>query len=245
MRKCLVAAYACLLSAVGVHAELGIGSTRDEVIAQLGVPKSKLGANGREIFGYPGGRITLIDGQGASIDWKGEMPKQPASSPTAAPSATPTAAVAAPAPVPTVKRAAPSEAWFTDFSAAQAEAEKSRRRLLVLFTGSDWCPACMEFEANVAHADDFLNVTRPAFVLVKLDFPRNASQPAALRARNEELRRKYGVGSYPSLYVMSADGAKSARVETSKPRQASDIVDFYRSEERRVGKECRSRWSPY
>ena len=25
----------------------------------------------------------------------------------------------------------------------------------------------------------------------------------------------------------------------------SNVVDIYRSEERRVGKECRSRWSPY
>ena len=25
----------------------------------------------------------------------------------------------------------------------------------------------------------------------------------------------------------------------------ADLADWYRSEERRVGKECRSRWSPY
>ena len=29
---------------------------------------------------------------------------------------------------------------------------------------------------------------------------------------------------------------------SEKPR---DGIDFFRSEERRVGKECRSRWSPY
>ena len=28
-------------------------------------------------------------------------------------------------------------------------------------------------------------------------------------------------------------------------RQGADELVFYRSEERRVGKECRSRWSPY
>ena len=31
-------------------------------------------------------------------------------------------------------------------------------------------------------------------------------------------------------------------VMSPKPREG---VDFFRSEERRVGKECRSRWSPY
>src|SRR2546421_1653332 len=29
------------------------------------------------------------------------------------------------------------------------------------------------------------------------------------------------------------------------PRTVNDVEDMYRSEERRVGKECRSRWSPY
>jgi hypothetical protein len=234
--------------------ELGVGSMRDEVLAQLGNPKSKLSANGREILGYPNGRITLIDGKVASIDWKGALPMNPPalvggvnrSTPNATGAATTLANPPAP-PVATAaftKPAAPREAWTTDFAAAQAEAEKSKRRLLVLFTGSDWCPACMQFEANVAHADDFLNVTRAAFVLVKLDFPRGGSQSAAERSRNEELRRHYGVNSYPSLLVISADGAKSARVETGRPRQASDIVDFYVQavDEARRAKEKSSLW---
>ena len=29
------------------------------------------------------------------------------------------------------------------------------------------------------------------------------------------------------------------------PQNEADKSDYYRSEERRVGKECRSRWSPY
>ena len=34
-------------------------------------------------------------------------------------------------------------------------------------------------------------------------------------------------------------------IEEIKPLGAGLINDTYRSEERRVGKECRSRWSPY
>src|SRR3712207_3126488 len=42
----------------------------------------------------------------------------------------------------------------------------------------------------------------------------------------------------------SYDGAKSALAD-SLERLGLEYVDLYRSEERRVGKECRSRWSPY
>src|SRR5256885_15893831 len=43
----------------------------------------------------------------------------------------------------------------------------------------------------------------------------------------------YTTGAAVSAYVL--------RAETGM----SEDFDFYRSEERRVGKECRSRWSPY
>ena len=40
------------------------------------------------------------------------------------------------------------------------------------------------------------------------------------------------------------DNEKDQTGETKKENQ-TDSNDFTRSEERRVGKECRSRWSPY
>jgi hypothetical protein len=55
-------------------AELGIGATREEVMAQLGAPKSKMGSGGREIFTYPKGRIVLADGKVVSIEWKSAPP---------------------------------------------------------------------------------------------------------------------------------------------------------------------------
>ena len=42
--------------------------------------------------------------------------------------------------------------------------------------------------------------------------------------------------------------ALSPAARALTPEQAGDLLDVYyidRSEERRVGKECRSRWSPY
>src|SRR2546422_10190515 len=41
------------------------------------------------------------------------------------------------------------------------------------------------------------------------------------------------IGPYQTIYVMNADGSDQHR------------LSLQRSEERRVGKECRSRWSPY
>src|SRR3989441_11664443 len=40
-------------------------------------------------------------------------------------------------------------------------------------------------------------------------------------------------------------GAAEVAVPDGVPRCIRVLLHFYRSEERRVGKECRSRWSPY
>ena len=41
------------------------------------------------------------------------------------------------------------------------------------------------------------------------------------------------------------DAALQCKVELTKNLQKHFIIEKQRSEERRVGKECRSRWSPY
>src|SRR5256885_11157210 len=49
-------------------------------------------------------------------------------------------------------------------------------------------------------------------------------------------------------YILSSQGDRVAMahgVEGRYPFLDPDVMAFARSEERRVGKECRSRWSPY
>ena len=67
--------------------------------------------------------------------------------------------------------------------------------------------------------------------------------------RNSEFGRVYARGkSYvnPALvmYVLKTRGKKT-RVGLTATKKIGHAVQRNRSEERRVGKECRSRWSPY
>src|SRR5574338_651187 len=69
-------------------------------------------------------------------------------------------------------------------------------------------------------------------------------------------RVRISLGCYPELSLREArelrDEARSLvarginpRTEHKQKRQAIKLAGENRSEERRVGKECRSRWSPY
>src|SRR5215203_6772410 len=57
--------------------------------------------------------------------------------------------------------------------------------------------------------------------------------------------RDIGVTGVQTCALPISSGANVTELDDSRPRQFSGTLTWKRSEERRVGKECRSRWSPY
>src|SRR5260370_15248329 len=62
--------------------------------------------------------------------------------------------------------------------------------------------------------------------------------PICVDDRKPEVRRRH-----QRLDAVAA--ADLERHHRAEPRSEQSLLNFDRSEERRVGKECRSRWSPY
>ncbi|GJM20234.1 MAG: hypothetical protein DHS20C15_01490 [Planctomycetota bacterium] len=108
------------------------------------------------------------------------------------------------------------DAWVTDMNAARAQAREEGKDLLVDFTGSDWCSACVQLHKEVFSRSEFLEPVQEDFVLVELDFPEPGgptykSMPQALHAKNAAEQQAFGVNSFPSVFLMTADGVAYAR----------------------------------
>lgn len=128
----------------------------------------------------------------------------------------------------TLVGAAPAHAtaaWTQDYQAAKRQAEATGRPILALFTGSDWCPPCKQFEKEVAYSKTFLGFTAGRVVLLKLDFPRNMLQSPALMAQNEALAERIGGEEFPRFYLLDAKGEVLAKLDMRKPRRASTFED--------------------
>lgn len=119
----------------------------------------------------------------------------------------------------TVGHANPAEgtaigSWTEDQAAAQAKATETDRPILVLFTGSDWCPPCKSLESEVFGDQAFYDWADQNVVLLKADFPRRKAQAETLKEANRALRdRAPGFEGYPSLYLWD--------VKTDNLRQVS------------------------
>lgn len=98
--------------------------------------------------------------------------------------------------------AAQEEQWSQDPKASIATATKDKKDLLLLFTGSDWCPPCKKLEAEVFLDEDFYAEAEDDFVFVKFDFLRNSPLREEVKQANEEWATKFGVDSFPTVVLV-------------------------------------------
>jgi thiol-disulfide isomerase/thioredoxin len=249
-----------MLIAGPLGAEVTLGSTREQVIAEFGPPRGSTKAGTKEILAYPQGRVVLVLGQVSEMTMAAMPP--PASVAVAPVPGGPAKPATAPEAMaqrtqalnqvltgPGAKTA--NDPWLLDFEAAKAEAARDKKRILILFTGTDWCGPCQEFQAQVAQNPQFLQTFSPSFVFLKINWLRNTPQPPAEAAQAARLRQQYGIASFPSLLVLAADGTQLTRVDTSKGRPASGPADYFIQaiDEARVatrdGQPAKSSWWPF
>jgi thioredoxin-related protein len=96
--------------------------------------------------------------------------------------------------------------WSTDLPAAQAQAKKDKKIVLMNFTGSDWCGWCKKLQAEVFTTKAFDAYAKDKLVLVEVDFPNQKKQTAALKKANEALQEKYKATGFPTIVALNGEG---------------------------------------
>jgi len=103
----------------------------------------------------------------------------------------------------------PGVAWLGDFSAAKTEAVKTHKRILINFSGSDWCGPCIRLRSEVLETSTFESYAKDHLVLVRADFPRQKKNlPSKEQIKlNEALADKYNAeGKFPYTLLVDEDG---------------------------------------
>jgi thiol:disulfide interchange protein len=96
--------------------------------------------------------------------------------------------------------------WGTDVPKALAQAKTDKKLVLLDFTGSDWCPACILFHKDATKSPAFASFASTNLALVEVDFPQNKTQSDDLKAANAALQKKYDIEGFPTLIVLNAGG---------------------------------------
>ena len=96
--------------------------------------------------------------------------------------------------------------WMTDFEAAKRKAAAEHKPIIMDFTGSDWCGACMHLHSTVFEKPEFDAFVKDRFILLEIDCPHGNKMPEEEKARNEALVTRYAVRAFPTVLVLSPNG---------------------------------------
>lgn len=83
---------------------------------------------------------------------------------------------------------------------------ETRKPVLLVFAGSDWCAPCIRFEKKVMSESTFQDFADENLVILKADFPQREKLPAELQQQNEKLAEKYNPkGVFPFFLLLGID----------------------------------------
>ena len=94
--------------------------------------------------------------------------------------------------------------WNNNLNKAMEISKKTKKPLLLFFTGSDWCGWCIRLQTEVFKKPEFAAWAKDNVVLVELDFPRRTALSAELTAQNNELQQFFAVQGYPTVWFVNA-----------------------------------------
>ena len=100
--------------------------------------------------------------------------------------------------------------WSTNYTATLSKAAKTNKKVLVLFTGSDWCGFCIRLEKNVLSNKDFDKAIKDKYLLVKLDLTRKSQNP--IEQEINHLMRIYNVEGFPTTIILDSKGKEIKRI---------------------------------
>jgi len=96
--------------------------------------------------------------------------------------------------------------WHNNMDTAMEISKKSKKPLMLFFTGSDWCGWCIRLQKEVFKTTEFTTWAKDNVVLVELDFPRNTSKlTAEIQSQNSQLQQFFQVQGYPTVWIVYAE----------------------------------------
>ncbi|MBK9330387.1 MAG: thioredoxin family protein [Sphingobacteriales bacterium] len=86
------------------------------------------------------------------------------------------------------------------------------KTVLIVFSGSDWCKNCIQFEKGIMKDSSFQHFVRENLLLLKADFPQKKKLPEKLIRQNELLAERYNPNGIFPLFILVSPNQRTATI---------------------------------
>jgi|HubBroStandDraft_5_1064220.scaffolds.fasta_scaffold253641_2 thioredoxin-related protein len=93
-----------------------------------------------------------------------------------------------------------------DPTQAFSQARKEGKKVLLVFSGSDWCIPCIHFEKKVLADSAFKQYASEHLVVLNADFPQRKKVAARLASEYDSLAARFNQeGAFPKIVLLKPD----------------------------------------
>jgi thioredoxin-related protein len=116
--------------------------------------------------------------------------------------------------------------WQTDYAKALERAKAENKRVLLDFTGSDWCGPCIQMNKRAFSRPEFQSYADKNLVLVEVDYPQRKKLSAEVVKQNEMLGKQYGIEEkgFPTIVLLDSAGKVVRELTGYDGETAADMI---------------------
>jgi thioredoxin-related protein len=116
--------------------------------------------------------------------------------------------------------------WQTDYGKALAKAKAEHKKVLLDFTGSDWCPPCIELRRRVFSRPEFRAYADKNLMVIEIDYPLHKQQSADLKKQNERLAGQYRIDEkgFPTVILLDPEGKMMREFTNYGGESVADVI---------------------
>lgn len=95
---------------------------------------------------------------------------------------------------------------FENANEAFENASSTNKKVLLVFSGSDWCAPCVQLENKILSTNLFLDFANKNLIIIHADFPQRKKLPKEIQLQNDALAEQYNpTGEFPEIVLLRPD----------------------------------------
>ena len=122
--------------------------------------------------------------------------------------------------------------WETDWKVATQKSKKNNQKLILVFSGSDWCIPCIKLENEIWEEESFKAYALENYILLRADFPKRKKNALSIekQTHNDKLAERFNAAGYfPLVVVISPEEKVLGQLgyEKSSPEKYIELINAF------------------
>ena len=115
-----------------------------------------------------------------------------------------------------------------DFKELIETSKKADKPLVLLFTGSEWCPPCKKMARDILATEEWRRFVEEGMRFVVYDFPRGGGGSGAEAERRRAMAERFHIEGFPTLITIDPETGTTRRRVGFSGGEASEYIEWIR-----------------